>query len=305
MFIISDMLLIVCILVITMRIASSSDGDLLTRSPFVMSHDSASGEIVEDRDHVVADWTRTQSVGLVGQLDCGTRAFDYRPYYKDGELYAHHGPVVIYKTMRESIREIQTWNSQNPNELVILYLSHFDGDDGCKDAAIAFLASMNVSTVVDCNDLSSLTVGEAKYKSSLPNGGYLFSISDCMEEYFDSTINCYGSDFVCYDSWPENTSSIPWNKLKEYMTMMTASYPDSSNMLWMAQAHWQSTALSVSLGTLHNSSIILDEERSGVNSWLVGQIKNKAYPCLNMIEVDNVCDHGLELYQTLNNLANH
>jgi hypothetical protein len=42
--------------------------------------------------HVVDDWAQTQSIGLAGQLDCGARSFDYRPYLKDdGELYAHHG----------------------------------------------------------------------------------------------------------------------------------------------------------------------------------------------------------------------
>ena len=82
------------------RLATVTDDTLLTSLPLIMSHDAASGEIIEERDHVVMDWTKTQSVGLVGQLDCGARAFDYRPYLdKHDVLYAHHGPVVIHTTM--------------------------------------------------------------------------------------------------------------------------------------------------------------------------------------------------------------
>ena len=44
------------------------------------------------RTHVVDKWAQTQSSGLGGQLECGARSFDYRPYLdEDGVLYAHHG----------------------------------------------------------------------------------------------------------------------------------------------------------------------------------------------------------------------
>ena len=49
---------------------------LLNHYPMIMSHDAVSGELDEVRDFVVTDWTRTQGVGLVGQLDCGSRSFD-------------------------------------------------------------------------------------------------------------------------------------------------------------------------------------------------------------------------------------
>ena len=61
----------------------------LSEYAILMSHDAATGYL--QRDHVVADWAITQSIDLVGQLDCGARSFDYRPYYTNGELFAHHG----------------------------------------------------------------------------------------------------------------------------------------------------------------------------------------------------------------------
>ena len=248
----------------------------------------------------MSDWAKTQDTGLVGQLNCGARAFDYRPYYNKGELYAHHGGVQIHKRMSESISEILDWNEEyNTNDLVLLYLSHFDGDEGCQDATIQLLQSSDIYTITDCTALGSLTYTDAKSKSKLTNGGYLLAVVDCMEEYYDSTVNCYGSNYVCYDSWPQNSSSIPMDKLESYMTSVTSSYPDNPNTLWMAQGHWQQTALTISLGTLHKSSIVNDELQSGVNNWLAQKIDEKAFSSLNIIEVDNVCDGGMDIYNSL------
>ncbi len=47
---------------------AAASRELLTQYSMLMSHDAVSGEIIEDRDHVVADWTKTQSVGILGQL---------------------------------------------------------------------------------------------------------------------------------------------------------------------------------------------------------------------------------------------
>jgi hypothetical protein len=69
--------------------------------------------------------------------------------------------------------------------------------------------------------------------------------------------------------------------------------------LWMAQGHWQSTAVSISLGTLHNSSVLLDESRSGANEWILESIYQRKFDYLNLLELDNVCNHGLEIYQAI------
>lgn len=202
--------------------------------------------------------------------------------------------------MSDSLTEIIEWNANyNKDDLVVLYLSHFDGDDGCQDASVELLKTFNIYTITTCSTLGSLTYEDAKASAKLEKGGYLMAIVDCMEEYFDSTITCYGSNYVCYDSWPQNTSTIPWTKLSDYMTSVTSSIPDDPNTLWMAQAHWQQSALTISLGTLHNSSIVHDELQSGVNKWLAEKIDEKAFSNLNMIEVDNVCDGGIDVYNVL------
>lgn len=268
--------------------------------PMIMSHDAASGEISESRDHVVADWTKTQSVGLVAQLDCGVRSFDYRPTStKDGKIYAHHGGITIHVEMKDSLRDIMKWANKHPDDLVVMYISHWDGD-GCQDAVTNLLKSLSINTITECSSLSTLTYGEAKQASKLTGGGYLIAVYDCTNEYYDDSINCYSKDFTCYDSWPDNTKSIPFQALSTYMTKTTSSDPTETEALfWMAQAHWQSTAGSVTLGTLHNSSIVQDERRSEINLFIEQNILSGSYPYLNFLELDEVCDRGTEIYQAI------
>jgi hypothetical protein len=59
------------------------------------------------------------SVNFTGQLNCGARGFDYRPYFEDGVLYAHHGTYVVKKPMSDVLNEVIAWCNENPNELVI------------------------------------------------------------------------------------------------------------------------------------------------------------------------------------------
>ena len=274
---------------------------LLVSYPFLMSHDAATGELVEERDHIVAEWAKTQSVGLVGQLECGARSFDYRPFLDGETLYAHHGGIIVRKPMEESIQEVIEWSKTNQNDLVVFFITSFDGDDDCEEESIALLKRMGIYTITDCDDLSDLTYAAAKEAGKLSSGGSIIAIDDCVDSNYDSTINCYGNDYVCYDSWPENTSDIPWDALKADLFEVTGTDPtvDNPTSMWMAQAHWQSTALSIALGTLHNSSLLLDESRAGVNSWVVDAINGGQFKYLNYLEVDNVCDNGPAIYDAL------
>lgn len=269
---------------------------LLNRYPIIMSHDAATGDMT--RNHVVADWAKTQSIGLPGQLDCGSRSFDYRPYYFNGELYAHHGGVKIDKKMKDAVGEVIEWCNHNPDELVILYVNSCDGDDGCREASIDLLKSMGVIPITDCSELNSMTVSDAKSRGQISQGGSLLSVFNCMYEAYDPEINCYGKDFVCYDK----NSDIPWNDMKEYMQQATVTVPVSDGTLWMAQGHWQSTAASIVDGTLHRSSLLLDESKAGVNKWIADSINNNEFNFLNIIEVDNVCDNGPLIYDAIQKL---
>lgn len=194
-----------------------TENTLLNSYPIIMSHDAATGEIDDLRDHIVSDWAKTQEVGLVKQLDCGARSFDYRPFYDGKAIFAHHGGVKIYKPMETSVLEILAWSRQNPEDLIVLYISHFDGQDGAQAATIDLLAKLKVHTITDQSSLKRLTYGAAKKLSTHISGGYLLAVIDCMEENYDDKINCYGKDYACYDSWPNNSSNVPWDRFNAYL----------------------------------------------------------------------------------------
>ena len=65
------------------------------------------------------------------------------------------------------------------------------------------------------------------------------------------------------------------------------------------QAIWQETAASVVLGTLHRSSLVLDEQRSGLNARLAAAIDAGEWSRVGLLEVNDVCDNGTEISAAL------
>jgi len=284
----------------------------LREFPMVMSHDAATS-MLDVKLNVVGAYTQTQADGeLFSQLDCGARAYDYRPYLKkDGSLIAHHGSIKVESAMRGSVQGVMDWLAKpaHSNELVVLYVSHClaDGDDAtqearCIEAAAALLAEMGVSSIRgDCSPLSSLTVGEALERGKLPQGGSLLAIFDCTNENFVQSVNCWGvhdkREYCCYGKRKE----VAWSALTSYLNSTASPLATAADNLWVMQAHWQSSAVSVPLGDLHRSSVLKDENKAQVNAWLAQALRDKAFPfkTLNLVELDNVCDGGLEVLAAL------
>ena len=293
----------------SLKSVPSPDADLrpLQQWAAVMSHDAVTGEMDQDRDgiiHGVEDaYTITQGAPLVKQLECGARALDYRPFLlNDGTIVAHHGSHVVKKPLADSLTELTSY-LEPLRELVILYLSHWDGETaGCKsgtkencqetkDEVVKLLQSRNIPFIQNCGDLAGLTV-QAAY-----NKGKLLAVLDCMEEQYDPSITCYSLDYTCYG----HNKDKAWSKLEAYMAKAAVANPATNAHLRMQQAHWQSSSESVPLGLAHGSSVLQDEQKAGVNGWLAGQIKAKVLSTgsLNLLELDNVCDQGPAVFAAL------
>ena len=59
---------------------------------------------------MVNDWAITQSTGFSGQLECGARAFDVRPYQKDdGSIIMHHGDVKVGRWVGREGGDVGGW----------------------------------------------------------------------------------------------------------------------------------------------------------------------------------------------------
>ena len=175
------------------------------------------------------------SVGLTSQLDCGARAFDYRPFLDGDTVYAHHGGVKIKKPMDESLTEIVDWCGENTEDLVILYLTAFDGDSGCSDAALELVKAHSVYAITDCSDLQTLTYETARELGRMSNGGSLIALFECVEGQYDPTNVCYGKGFICYESSWGGSMAEPWEHMTQYMYNATKEVPVSDGRLWQAQ----------------------------------------------------------------------
>jgi hypothetical protein len=284
---------------------------LLRNFPLIMSHDAATS-MLDSKLNVIESYTQTQSSGtLASQLDCGARAFDYRPYLmNDGSLVAHHGAIKVKSSMEESVQGLIDWLKvdEHNDELVLLYVSHCEADgdndtqgERCTDASAQLLEKLGVSVISDCESLSGMTVAEAfKHGELSENSGSLLAVQGCVNENYDSSINCYGfydkvKTYCCYGKNKE----VAWNNFAAYLNRTAASM--STDALWMLQAHWQSDAVSIPLGDLHRSSVLEDESKAGVNAWLASTLRSRALPfeSLNIIELDNVCDGGVGVLAAL------
>jgi hypothetical protein len=288
----------------------------------IMSHDAASGELIPQRDGLIVDaYTKTQTGRLVSQLNCGSRSLDYRPFLlEDKSLIAHHGGIKIHKAMSESLEDIIAWVSAHPAELVLLYISHC-GDsvssDGpsiaCVATSSALLESFSIPTIHDCAaQMSGLSYGRAMAIGARPEGGSALAVFGCTTENYDKTTTCYDRANVCYDTSRDgegkdtrhNDPSAPIDYLLSYILNTSSADPtiETPDYLWMNQAHWQSSTESVSRGTLHNSSVVLDESRSTMNHRIAQEILSHRLKYLNFLELDNVCDNGMEIKAALDSV---
>jgi len=177
--------------------AQSAPSTPLNESPFIMTHDAASGYLGRG---VVDAWTRTQEGGFAQQLSCGARALDARPKL-DPELGLvwHHGDVTIPTPFNDSIAEIMAWCAENPDALVLLAVWDCDGE-GCLSAATASLEELEIPMVSNCSNLQGMTLAEAEVAGELVGGGRLLALVGendpngvaCSYGNYDPSITCSG-----------------------------------------------------------------------------------------------------------------
>jgi len=309
--------------------ASIADDTPLTRTPTIMTHDAATGYL---GGGLISRWAKTQPAPFAGQLDCGARAFDARPQLDSKKgLVWHHGSDEVSHPFADSISEIIQWCGKNPTELVLLPISACSGD-GCMDAVNKALAAAGVRNLQSCGSLKGLTYGGAKKLGALPGGGALLAITGpsgrdgtaCSSGNYDPSQACTGDDGfealnddlykaaqvneeviaprTSFDCWNgSKTADIPVNRLLTYLDGV-ASGGLSDGMFTQHQALWQESVRSVVIGTLRGSSLLMDEQKSGLNSIITHAVKSGRWKEVNFLEVNNVCDGGLELLDALRNM---
>jgi len=307
--------------------AVASDDALLTHTPIIMTHDAATGYLGKG---LVNAWAKTQSGPFAEQLDCGARAFDARPLLDDKEgLIWHHGSVKVDHAFADSVAEIVEWCGRNPTELVLLPISACSGS-GCMSAVRTALSAAGVKDLQTCDPLKGMTYGDAKRLGALSNGGALLAVTGpshssgvaCSYGNYDSSLACtddqgfailndhqlastkLGAPMASFDCWNSSkTASIPVNRMFSYLDGVSEGGL-SEDSFTQHQAIWQESTRSVVVGTLRGSSLLMDEEKSGLNAIITESVNNMRWTNINFLEVNNVCDGGLELFNALRNMAN-
>ena len=265
------------------------DSTPFTHAPFILTHDAGSGYLPGG---LVNGWTKTQSNGLAGQLECGARAFDARPLNDpDKGLIWHHGGVAVDYSFNQSIADIKAWCARNPDELVLMTVWDCEGK-GCMEAVGAAALAQNVSNVQDCRAIQT-TYGQAKAMGKLRTGGSFLIITGpptpnavaCAITKYESSLAC---NCRCWTTDAAHEQEM--EKIKTYLDGFTA-LGLSETAFMQAQTLWQESPESVTCGTVRNSSLVTDERKSGLNRFLADQVRAGRWAKqLNLLEVNDVCD---------------
>lgn len=288
---------------------------VLNEWPIIMAHDAATTYLKGGVLHQVNDWTKTQpDGGPSGLMDCGARAFDWRPSLtSEGSLIMHHGGIKVKHAMSDALDDMVNWAAKNPEvaNLVFLMITDCEGSAkgiSCTDAVKTELTSHNITYITDCSSLKGMTVTDAHHYAVLPRGGAILAVFDCWESYYDSSVACSGftdahdsnssvkfkphttakinaiaaanvtdaaSRRSAYTCYEDSaTKKYPLNHMWSYIDKTTVSGPPSDGRLWTTQCLWQETADSVVIGELHGSSLLSDEKRSTLNALVTARIQS-------------------------------
>jgi len=316
---------------LSLTTAWANPSSLLNEHAMLMAHDSATTYLEAG---VINNWVKTQpDGGFAALLECGTRAFDWRPALVNGQLVFHHGAFTVPHLLDDAIQEVIAWAAANGTsvaDLVIIHLFTCSGD-GCDAAVNAVLARRNLTYITDCSQLKGLTVETAFARSRTAMGGAVLFVKDCLQQHYEPSIACSGYNpgvaplesvskirtrvlnlshkiaeadrlgelYLCYTD--SHSRDGPLNAMWTYLNGVSVIGPPASGELYSHQALWQENGASIAIGVLHLSSLLEDERRSQLNLQLVSRIVSGAWNVsrANLVEVNNVCDGGPMLLRAL------
>ncbi len=272
------------LLVAVVLVAAPAQGTLVREWPMLLAHDAGTTYLESSAAAVsVTAWTKTQpDGGFAGLLDCGARALDVRTALdQDGRVIMHHGPVKINVALEPALAEVTAWAAA-ANETVLIYLSHFVGGEPTVAATRALLRRLGTSV----KELGAADLATQHVEALRAQGSLVLVLVGLVEENYNSSIVCETLDYRCDDP---ATSAEPFRRLEEHLEVIAArSAPEG--VLPMLQAHWQTSAEVIALGTLRGTSTLRENDESHINAFVL-----KSLPRLrriSLLEVNNVCSQG-------------
>ena len=141
--------------------AKDPNTTLIHEWPLLMAHDAATSVLESGLLHNIDTWAKTQpSGGLPQLLNCGARAFDWRPILlSNGTLAMHHGFVIMEKPMEAAIDEMLAWaDAQNATaeNLIVLGVT----DCTCQDEHASRRCQGEVKSFLKAKSIPYLTAAD-------------------------------------------------------------------------------------------------------------------------------------------------
>mmetsp|Transcript_26401 Transcript_26401/g.42803 ORF Transcript_26401/g.42803 Transcript_26401/m.42803 type:complete len:577 (+) Transcript_26401:230-1960(+) len=278
--------------------------------PMIYSHNAATGYL--GNGGVVNRFGKNQEGNLYQQLQCGARALDIRPKIVGGEIYFYHGKAFIEVNFDTLLTNIIYWLALegDQDDLVLVIIKLCSGDD-CMGRVRRKLEQWGLPFFESCHDLESMTFRQAQgmgYRGR-SGGPSLLIMSDCTSWNYDPSVRCYltpswmgrrralqDSRGLFYDKCIDGDHK-PFNKLKAHIKYHGSSRPASSSKLQVQNAYWNYDQGSILASLREGSSILEDNKRSNVNNFVLNLIPELGY--INLLQVDNVCEKGVEITQAL------
>lgn len=188
---------------------------LFTKTPFLMTHDSATGHF--GNNDIMDGLKMAQTPSPVNQLNCGARALDLR--LRGGECHQHHddygrscelehsdrggaaykvryhhGSIDVDNSLGDDLESIMAWAAEHPTEMVVLLVSHchrnqcygncdHDENEDCigrymepiVNRGIKLLGAGGQDNPGDCASITGLSLFDAKGMARLPSGGMVLA----------------------------------------------------------------------------------------------------------------------------------
>lgn len=171
--------------------------------PMLQAHDAATGYLEADGliENILYRFTKTQYGNASSQLDCGIRAFDWRPNLQNETLGFAHGAVFINHSMLAAAEEVVAWANAHASEaedgLVLLIVADCNGQ-ACWDAATAAFSNAGLPVLAGdsgCATASGFTLSAAMAAAALPGGGHALALMNCPSapvQTYDDRCSCTG-----------------------------------------------------------------------------------------------------------------
>tara|TARA_B100001758_G_C18416700_1_gene620597 strand:- start:10270 stop:11457 length:1188 start_codon:yes stop_codon:yes gene_type:complete len=160
----------------------------------------------------IVDFTKTQNLTLIDQLNNGVRLFDLRMAYYSDNIIFHHGGIPIEYKFKKFINYLNEFIKNNNKEVIILKLSHYKISN--KDKSITIDEFKNkiskylinifndkiIKNNIEGNPLEINNLLDMKYKDLIKIGNIIIIMRNYSNDYIYNENNVFVSPYLsCSD----------------------------------------------------------------------------------------------------------